>query len=391
MHRIADPQHAPAVAADRFQQRRQLLGDLGRAHAVDEGQAARLVFRIQHIDQAQQLIGRDRRPHLDGDRIAHAAQVLHVRAVDRRGAHANPREVRAQVEPAPLARHFTGQRFLVRQQQRFVRGIEIDAIEIVDFGTGQGLHEAHGITNRAHHVLVLGRQRRVAHPAQVPVFWMVQVGETAVDQRAHEIHRHRRTRMRLDHPARIRDPRLRGELRPVDQIAAVAGQRGPIAGLVVGRTWLGVLAGEPSHPHHRQAQAMHQHQAHLQQDLQPVGDESRFAVAETLGAVTTLQQEAFAFLCLGQLLLQREDFPRRHQRRQLPKFGQRRRELRGVGIGRHLHRRPFAPTVGRPVRGQADGAEIAIGGAHGGFLVRSTMVTEWCAASNLSSSATCAA
>ncbi len=36
------------------------------------------------------------------------------------------------------------------------------------------------------------RERRVAHEAEVPVLRVVQVGEAAVDQRAHEVERQRR-------------------------------------------------------------------------------------------------------------------------------------------------------------------------------------------------------
>ena len=48
---------------------------------------------------------------------------------------------------------------------------------------------------------------------------------------------------------------------------------------------------------------MHQHQAHLQQDLEPVGNHLRLAISEIFRAVTALQYEALAFLRLGQLLL----------------------------------------------------------------------------------------
>src|SRR5690606_37835313 len=40
VHRVADPQHAPAFAAHGLQQRRQPLRPAGRAQAADEGPAA---------------------------------------------------------------------------------------------------------------------------------------------------------------------------------------------------------------------------------------------------------------------------------------------------------------------------------------------------------------
>ncbi len=232
-----------------------------------------LVFGVEQVHRAQQLLRRHRRPDLQRDRVADAAEVFGVCAVDLRGAHADPRVVRAQVEPAPVTRHLAGQRFLVGQQQRFVRGVEVDAVEVVDLATRQRLHEAHGIADGVDHAAVLVGQRRMAYPAEVPVFGVVQVGETAVDQRADEVHRHRRTRVRLDHATRIGPARCERELRRVDHVAAIAGQRDLADGLAVGRTRLGVLAGEPAHAHHRLAHAVHEHQAHLQQHLEAVGDD----------------------------------------------------------------------------------------------------------------------
>ena len=72
---------------------------------------------------------------------------------------------------------------------------------------------------------------------------------------------------------------------------------------------LGVLAGEATDADHRQLQAVHQHHAHLQQHLQPVGDHRRIAFGERLRAIAALQQEALAVLRIGQLLLERQDFP----------------------------------------------------------------------------------
>ena len=292
---------------------------------MDQRQAAGLVVGIEHVDQLQQLLRRHRWPDLDRDRIADAAEILDVRAIERRGAHPDPREMRAEVEPAPLPRHLPGLRFLVRQQQRFVRGVEIDAVEVVHFAAGERLHEAHRIADAGDHVVVFVGKRRMRHPAEIPVLGMVQVGETAVDQRAHEVHRHRRTRVRLDHAARIRDARRGGEFRRIDDVAAIARQRRAVDRLGVGRTRLGVLAGETTDADHRHAQPVHQHQAHLQQHLEPVGNDVGIALAETFRAIATLQQEALAFLRLGQMLLQRHDFPRRHQRRQRAQFALHRR------------------------------------------------------------------
>lgn len=57
-----------------------------------------------------------------------------MRAIERSRAHADPRVMRAQVQPALLARHLAGQRLLVGQQQCFMRGVEVDAVEVVHAG-----------------------------------------------------------------------------------------------------------------------------------------------------------------------------------------------------------------------------------------------------------------
>ena len=257
--------------------------------------------------------------------------------------------MRAQVEPAVGARHLPGLRLLVVQQQRFVGGVEVHPVEALHAPPGQRLHEAHRIADPRHHLLVVGRVGRLADPAQSPVFRVVQVGESAIDQRTHEVHRHRRTRVRLHHPPRIGDTRLRLELRAIDDVAAVARQGHAVARLGVGRARLGILAGEPPHPHHRQLQSVHQHQAHLQQYLEPVGDDVGTALSKGFGTIAALQQEPPAFLCLGQLLLERQDLPRRHQRRQRPQLIAGGRQRLGVGIGRHLQRGLGAPARRRPV------------------------------------------
>jgi hypothetical protein len=204
-------------------------------------------------------------------------------------------------------------------------------------------------------------------PVQVPVFRVVQVGETVVDQRADEVHRHRRARMALDHPARVGDAGLGGEGRAVDQVATVARQGHAVLALGVGRARLGVLAGEAADAHHRQAHAVHQHQAHLQQHLEAVRDHLGRAVVEDLGAVAALQQEALAILRLRQLLAQVHHFARSHQRRQRMQFVQDAFELLRVAIGRLLHRLAAAPAGGRPTfRGRDHGLQV-FGAGHGVF------------------------
>ena len=161
--------------------------------------------------------------------------------------------------------------------------------------------------------------------------------------------------MRGDHPLRIRYARRLGEGRRVDHVTAIAWQCHPIAGFGIGRAWLGVLACEAAHADHRRAHAVNQHQAHLQQHLEPVGDRARLTVGEVLRTVTALQQEALALLRVGQLLLQREYLPRSHQRRQLPQLAQRCVQRLRIGVCRHLQRWLATPAIRRPVAGDGGG------------------------------------
>ena len=158
----------------------------------------------------------------------------------------------------------------------------------------------------------------------------------------------------------------RGEAGRVDDVAAVARERHAVARFVVGRTRLRVLAGEATDAHHRQAQPVHEHEAHLQQHLQAVGDHVRIAFGEVLRAIAALQQEALAFLRFGQVLLERDDFPRGDERRQRAQFvAAPACSATASGYDGHLQRRARAPAVGRPVGGKVDGMQGAIGLGHG--------------------------
>ena len=59
------------------------------------------------------------------------------------------------------------------------------------------------VGDRRDHLLVLGRERRVADEAEVPVLGVVQVGEAAVDQRADEVERERRALVAAQQQRRV--------------------------------------------------------------------------------------------------------------------------------------------------------------------------------------------
>jgi hypothetical protein len=103
-----------------------------------------------------------------------------------------------------------------------------------------------------------------------------------------------------------------------------------ISDLELLRTRLGVLPGEPSHPNDGRLAALHEHQAHLQQDLEFAGNAFGSALLESLGTVATLQEESLTLSGLSQLVLEKFDFPGSDQRWQTGEFVQ---GLREFGFG----------------------------------------------------------
>ena len=186
--------------------------------------------------------------------------------------------------------------------------------------------------------------------------------------------------MRLHHQPRVRRARLRIELGAVDDVAAVARQRRAVARFDVRRTRLRVLAGEAPDAHHRQAQPVHQHQAHLQQHLEPVADHVRRAFGEAFGAIAALQHEAPPFLRIRDLALQLEDFPRRHQRRQRAQFALHAGQRIGVGILRHCNAGRSRQLSGaQPCAAGSRDAGCAFGQAHRRLMLRcNASSAPWC-------------
>ena len=93
VHRVADPQHAPALALDGADQRRQRRLDLVGAEAADQRQPPRLRVGIERVDQADEVVGLDRRAAFEADRVLHPAAIFDMRAAERAGAVADPHHV----------------------------------------------------------------------------------------------------------------------------------------------------------------------------------------------------------------------------------------------------------------------------------------------------------
>ena len=153
---------------------------------------SRLVLRIQRGDEALQPFGGHRRADLHADRVRDAAKELHVRAVERRRAHADPRHVRRQVVPALLALDVTRLRLLVVHVQPFVAAKKSTAV--TSCGARPPITRSKKSSESPMESTIFwycSHHRRMLHEPEVPVLRMMQVGETAVAQRAHEIQRQR--------------------------------------------------------------------------------------------------------------------------------------------------------------------------------------------------------
>jgi len=192
---------------------------------------------------------------------------------------------------------------------------------------------------------------------------MVEIREAAVDEGADEIERHRTPRVALDEEPRIGSALRRGESRAVHVVAAIARERDAVARLRIARARLGVLTREATHANDRPASPVHEHEAHLEEDLELGRDRRRVAVIELLAAVAAVEQESPTARRIGELRLQRLDLPARNERRQRAKFVERPIERRAVGPRRLLTARATAPRTGRPGAGCARRAVCGAGDA----------------------------
>src|SRR5512135_1317559 len=94
--------------------------------------------------------------------------------------------------------------------------------------------------------------------AEVPVLGMVQVGETAVDERAHEVEGQRGTFVGTQHQLGVGLAFGRGKARAIDDVAAIAWQRHAVARLRISGTWLRILACESPYAHDRLLETVQQ-------------------------------------------------------------------------------------------------------------------------------------
>jgi len=222
---------------------------------------------------------------------------------------------------------------------------------LMDGAAADAFEKIQRIADRAHDALIGVLERRLVHETQIPVLRVVQIGEAALDQRTHEVQRQRRALITAQQQLRIRRTPLGGKVRTVDQVTAIARQRDPGPGLGVRRAGLGVLTGHAPHADDGFLEAVQQHETHLQQDLELLGDGVGFTIGKHLRTVTPLQQKSLAALGGGQARPQGLDLPGDDNRREPGDVRHDPFERARIVINRLLLGRPRLPAGAVPGAG----------------------------------------
>ena len=363
VHGVGDPHRLQPRVPDALDDAGQHVPDPLRAHAGDEGQAARLALRVQPLGELEGIRGRGGRAELHADRVADPGEEVDVGAVHLAGALADPQEVGARGVGVAAARVHAGQGALVVEQERLVGRVELGAAHGLEVHA-RGVHEADRAVDLGGHLLVLG-VGRVGHEALVPLVHAAQIGEAALGEGADQVQGGGGGVVRLHHPSGVVPACLLGELVAVHDLAAEAGQRDAVAGLRVRGPRLGELAGDPAHLHDRHGGAVGQHRGHLQDGLHPGADPVGGGPGERLGAVAALQEERAALGDVGQTGAQQVDLAREDERGQGAQLGDGGAVIGLVRPGRRLCDRQRAPVV---QAGDVGGA-LRDGGAEGQDLL----------------------
>ena len=131
VHRVARPHDRVAGALHRPQQRRaaarrRCRRPCGSTSVSRPG--SRPGSRRRH--SVDHVVGRRVGPDLHADRVLHAREELDVRAVELAGALTDPQQVRGAVVPVAGEAVAAGERLLVAEQQRLVRRVEVDLVQL---------------------------------------------------------------------------------------------------------------------------------------------------------------------------------------------------------------------------------------------------------------------
>src|SRR3984893_8561807 len=223
MHRIARPDHHAAFALHGADQLRQGIADPVSPEAVDQGEAAGLVVRIEHIDQPQQFVALERGAAFQSDRVLDAAEIFDMAVIELAGAVADPDHMaRCGVPVAGRGIH-PGEGLLVAGQPRLVAGVDIGGAQlgVASQIEPAGAHEVQRVRDAVGQFLVTARLLRILQETKHPLVHAAEIGEAAGGKRAQQIERRRRLPIRHQLALWIGGARLRRERDIVDNVVAI--------------------------------------------------------------------------------------------------------------------------------------------------------------------------
>ncbi len=140
-------------------------------------------------------------PSLTPMGVPHAGQEVNVGVVQLAGPLTDPQEVRGRVVGQAGARIDACECALVVEQQCFVAGEELHALECLKVGAA-GVHEADGTVDVARQRFV-ARVCRVLGEPLVPLVNQAEIRETALGEGSDEVQRGCGRVVRLKHPAGV--------------------------------------------------------------------------------------------------------------------------------------------------------------------------------------------
>eukprot|EP00983_Pelagomonas_calceolata_P009338 302265-Pelagomonas_calceolata.AAC.3 len=238
------------------------------------------------------------------------------------------------------------QGLLVVKQQRLMGGVELRLThQRAGWVHTAGCHEGDGLIHAVGQVLVGLALWAVLHEVQVPLRHPGQATVATGAEATQQVERGSGLVVGLHEALRVGDARLGRELRAVDDIAPVRGQRHAIDGLVVGGAWLGELAGDAAQLDDGDAAPEGEHYRHLQQHPVEVPDAVGAELTEGLRAVAARDDKGIATGSLGHALLQRAALAREDERGHLGNLAKHLVHSCPVGVLGLLQSLILAPAV----------------------------------------------
>lgn len=147
----------------------------------DKGDFPDLLIGVHDIQQLLQLLLLHRRSHLDPNWILNPAEVLHMRSIKLAGTVTDPDEMTGGIIPLRLAILgiflLAGQALLVLEKHAFVRCVKVNSAQTRGVVGADGTHEADGVRNGVHDLLVLLLCVVIVDVTELPLEGVVEISE----------------------------------------------------------------------------------------------------------------------------------------------------------------------------------------------------------------------